>query len=197
VYLMKTAELSKLKKFYFGYEDLAGVLGISKASARVTASRYVRQGLLVRLKRNLYVLKERLNAAGREELFLLANLGQAPSYISLATALDYYEITTQVQRDVIESVAVKRTREIHLDGIVCRYTKVSSSLYFGYEKQKGFFMAAPEKAFLDAMYLKSFGRYALDLAAIDAGRLDRNKLKQMSKIFPLKTRQLLKKNGYL
>ena len=197
MYLMKTAELSKLNKLYFGYEDLAGVLGISQASARVTASRYVQQGLLVRVKRNMYVLKERLNAAGRDDLFVLANLGQAPSYISLTTALDYYEITTQVQRDVIESVAVKRSKEIRLNGIVCRYTKVSSSLYFGYEKQKGFFMATPEKAFLDAMYLQSFGRYALDLAAIDAGKLDRNKLRQMSVKFPLKTQQLLKKNGYL
>ena len=197
MYLMKTVEFSKLNKLYFGYEDLATVLGISRASARVTASRYVQQGLLVRVKRNLYLLKERLNAAGREELFQLANLGQVPSCISLATALDYYEITTQVQRDVIESVAVKRSREIRLNGTVCRYTKISSSLYFGYERQKGFFMATPEKAFLDAMYLQSFGRYALDLAAIDAGKLDRNKLRQMSGKFPLKTRQLLKKNGYL
>jgi predicted transcriptional regulator of viral defense system len=194
---MITTRLRRIDKLYFGYEDLAKVLGISQASARVTASRYARQGLLVRVKRNLYVLKERLNAAGREELFLLANLGQVPSCISLATALDYYEITTQVQRDVIESVAVKRSREIRLNDTVCRYTKISSSLYFGYERQRGFFMATPEKAFLDAMYLLSFGRYALDLAAIDAGKLDRNRLRQMSKSFPLKTQKLLKKNGYL
>jgi predicted transcriptional regulator of viral defense system len=194
---MKTTELSKLNKLCFGYEDLARVLGISQASARVTASRYVMQGLIVRVKRNLYVLKERLNAAGREELFLLANLGQSPSYISLATALDYYEITTQVQRDFIESIAVKRTREIRLKGTVYRYTRISSSLYFGFEKQKDIFIAAPEKAFLDAMYLASFGRYSLDLAAIDAGKLNRNKLKQMSKKFPLKTQRLLNKNGYL
>jgi hypothetical protein len=143
------------------------------------------------------VLKERLNAAGREDLFLLANLGQSPSYISLATALDYYEITTQVQQDFIESIAVKRTREIRLSGTVYQYTRINGSLYFGFEKQKCFFIATPEKAFLDAMYLASFGRYALDRASLDAGKLDRNKLKQMSKKFPLKTQKLLKKNGYL
>ena len=194
---MKTTELSKLNRLYFGYEDLARVLGISQASARVTASRYVRQGLLLRVKRNLYVLRERLNAAGREELFLLANLGQTPSYVSLATALDYYEITTQVQQGFIESIAIKRTREISLNGTVYQYTRINNSLYFGFEKQKGFFVATPEKAFLDAMYLASFGRYALDLASIDAGKLDRNKLKQMGKIFPIKTQQFLKKYGSL
>ena len=74
-----------------------------------------------------------------------------------------------------------------------QYTRISSSLYFGFEKQKGFFIATPEKAFLDAMYLASFGRYALDLASIDAGKLDRNKLKQMSKKFPLKTQTVSEK----
>lgn len=194
---MKTTELRKINKLYFGYEDLARALCIGPASARVTASRYVRQGWLVRVKRNMYVLRETLNAAGREENFLLANIGQAPSYISLTTALDYYEITTQVQRDFIESVAVKRTKEIRLSGAIFRYTRVSNNLYFGFEKQKGFFMATPEKAFLDAIYLMSFGRYALDLSSIDTEKLDRNEVKRMSRKFPLRTQTMLKKNGYL
>jgi len=194
---MKTAELSTIDKLYFGYEDLAKTLGISLASARVTASRYVGQGLVVRVKRNIYVLREKWNAAGREEKFILANLGQVPSYISLMTALDYYELTTQVQRDFIESVAVKRTKEIRLNGAIFRYTRVSSDLYFGFNKQKGFFMAIPEKAFLDSVYLMSFGRYALDLASIDAEKLDRSEVKRMSRKFPLKTRKMLEKNGYL
>jgi len=194
---MKTAELSTIDKLYFGYEDLAKTLGMSLASARVTASRYVGQGLVVRVKRNIYVLREKWNAAGREEKFILANLGQVPSYISLMTALDYYELTTQVQRDFIESVAVKRTKEIRLNGAIFRYTRVSSDLYFGFNKQKGFFMAIPEKAFLDSVYLMSFGRYALDLASIDAEKLDRSEVKRMSRKFPLKTRKMLEKNGYL
>ena len=93
---MKFIELRKIRKPYFGYEEIARVLGISAASARVTASRYARNGLLVRLKKNIYVLQEEWNTAGREEKFLLANLGQTPSYISLMTALDYYQITTQI-----------------------------------------------------------------------------------------------------
>ena len=87
---MKSLQLEKIRKFYFGYEDIARVLGISAASAKVTASRYVKQGLLVRLNRNIYVLRQAWNGAGRQEKFLLANLGQVPSYLSLTTALDYY-----------------------------------------------------------------------------------------------------------
>jgi len=194
---MKIAELNEIKKFYFGYEDIARSLGIGAASARVTASRYVRQGLLLRMKKNMYVLREVWNAAGREQKFQLANMGQVPSYISLTTALDYYEITTQVQRDFFESVAVKRSKEINLDGNVFRYVKVTSALYCEFKKEKNFFIATPEKALLDAIYLMSYGRYGLDISALDASKLDRKEIERLSREFPLRTRNMLKKYGYL
>jgi len=194
---MKLQELRSLREPYFGYEELAKVLDIGAASARVAASRYVKQGLLVRIKRNMYVLREAWDAAGREEKFVLANLGQTPSYISLMTALDYYEITTQVQRGLIESLSVKRTKEIRLDGSVFKYTKVGAGLYFGFKREKGFFIAAPEKALLDAFYLVSYGRYALDISALDHEKFDRAALERLSRKFPLKTQNILKKHGYL
>jgi len=194
---MRHLGLNKIRKPYFGYEEIAKVLGIGEASAKVSASRYVKQGLLVRIKKNAYVLREMWNAAGREEKFSLANLGQVPSYISLMTALDYYEITSQVQRDLFESVAVKRTKEIHVEGSVFRYVKVTHTLYFSFKKEKGVFIATPEKALLDAFYLMSYGRYALDISALDATKLDRNEIKRLSKKFPLKTQKMLKKYGYL
>jgi predicted transcriptional regulator of viral defense system len=194
---MKIAELNSITRLYFGYEDIARALEISLASSRVSASRYVRLGLLVRLKRNTYVLRERWLAASREERFALANLGQSPSYVSLMTALDYHEITTQVQRGVIESVAVKRTKEISLPGSIFRYTKVSRAFYFGFIRHQEFFIATPEKAFLDAVYLMSFGRYALDLAAIDNEKLNREEIRRMSRNYPRKTKKLLEKYGYL
>jgi len=197
VFLMKLKELNKIKKLYFGYEEIAKVFGISGSSAKVTASRYVGQGLLLRIKKNVYVRREAWNAAGIEEKFLFANLGQVPSYISLITALEYYDATTQVLRDFFESVAIKRTKEINLNGSVFRYTKVNSSLYFGFKKEKNFFIATPEKALLDACYLMSYGRYSLDISALDATKLDGDEIKRLSTEFPLKTRNMLKKYGYL
>ena len=194
---MKFIELKKIKEFCFGYEDISRALGISAASAKVTASRYTRQGILLRLKRNMYVLSEAWNAAGREDKFLLANMGQVPSYISLMTALDYYEITTQMQRDFFESVAVKRTKEINIDGSIFRYVKLAEDLYNEFKKEKGFFIATPEKAVLDAFYLMSYGRYSLDLSSLDAAKFDRREIERLSRKFPLKTKNLLKKHGYL
>ena len=194
---MKLQELKSIGELYFGYEELAKVLGISTASARVAASRYVKKGLLVRLKRNLYVQREVWDAAEREEKFALVNLGQTPSYISLMTALDYYTITTQVQRGLIESIAVKRTKEINFNGCIFKYSKIGTELYFGFKREKGFFIAVPEKALLDAFYLMSYGRYALDISALETEKFDSVTLERLSRKFPLKTQNMLKKYGYL
>jgi len=193
---MKIIELNSIKRLYFGYEDVARAFGIGMDSAKVTVSRYARMGLLLRLKRNAYVLRERWNTLERPEKFILANLGQVPSYISLMTALDHYEITTQVQRGIIESVAIKRTKEIPLNGSVFRYTKIGRNLYSDFIKEQGYFIATPEKAFLDAFYLMSFGRYAIDIASIDARKLNLQKISRMSRKYPLKTRRTLAKYGY-
>jgi predicted transcriptional regulator of viral defense system len=151
----------------------------------------------LRLKKNVYVRREVWNAAGIEEKLLLANLGQVPSYISLTTALAYHEVTTQVLRDFFESVAVKRTKDINMNGTVFRYIKVAGNLYFGFKKEKGVFMATPEKALLDAFYLMTYGRYSLDIAALDATKMDRDEVKRLSARFPLKTQNKLKRYGYL
>jgi predicted transcriptional regulator of viral defense system len=194
---MKIIDLNSIRRLYFSYLDIARTLKVSPASAKVSASRYVHHGLLLRLKPNIYVLRERWQTASREERFALANLGQSPSYISLMTALDYHEITTQIQRELIESVAIKRTKELSLNDCIFRYTKIRDDLYNGFIRQQGYFIATPEKAFLDAAYLMSFGRYALDLASIDETKLNRKEVARLSRSYPLKTRRLLEKHGYL
>lgn len=193
---MKALDLYNIRKRYFGYEDIARIRGIRPASAKVAASRYVKQGLLVRLKSNLYMLRHKWESTSLEEKFRLANLIQSPSYLSLTTALAYYERSTQVQQNFFESIAIRRTKEIQLDGTVFRYSKINDDLYFGFRKEKEFFIASPEKALLDAVYLMSCGRYALDLPALEIGRFDRNTICELVKRFPEKTRSLLKRHGY-
>jgi predicted transcriptional regulator of viral defense system len=194
---MKIEKLQDISKIYFGYDELARTLGISMASARVSASRYVKAGLLVRIKRNLYVLRETWNTATTEQKFQFANLCQTPSYISLMTALDYYSVTTQMQRDYFESIALQRTKTISIKATVFQYSKISKELYFGFEKVGDIFIACPEKALLDAFYLFSYGRYALDFSAIDRGKLNLRKMESMLTPYPIRTRNLLRRYGYL
>ena len=105
---MKVADLFRINTLYFNLMDIARILNISKESAIVTCSRYVREGFLIKLKRNLFVLREKWNYINAEELFEIANILQVPSYISLTTGLLFYNLTTQVQQDFIESVSLNR-----------------------------------------------------------------------------------------
>ena len=196
MFLMNFLELKKIEKLYFGYEDIARILSITTQSARVTANRYVKNGLLIRAKRNIYLLKDRWFDLTREQKFILANIIQTPSYISLMSALEYYEITTQIQQDFIESIALKRTKEVALDQTFFNYIKINPVLYSGFFRMRGFFIAPPEKAFLDAIYLKSFGRYQLDISSIDFSKLKRKKVEEMAAMYPEKNNSYLRKNGY-
>jgi predicted transcriptional regulator of viral defense system len=191
---MRYIKLRKLNsRLYFTYEDVADVLGIGSNSAKVLCTRYSKIGLIIRLKKNLYTLKERWEKNSQEDFFKISNILQVPSYISLMTALSYYEITTQVQRGVIESVCVKRTLKKTIENTEFNFYKINRNLYFDFLKKDDFFIASKEKAFVDAVYLYSFGKYSFDFDSIDISKLDMKKIKKIIKVFPERTKQTLKK----
>lgn len=194
---MNYTKIKLLNKLYFSYRDISRVFGISLGSGRVAATRLVKSGDITRVKRDFYILSQRWGSSSLEDRFILANLLQVPSYISLMTALSYYEITTQVQRDFIESVGYYRTKIAEVKESSFNYSKINRKLYFGFVKIKGFFIASPEKAFLDAIYLKSLKKYNFDLTSVDPDKLDMKRIKLMSGKYPLFTRKLLLKYGYL
>lgn len=168
--------IQSIDKIFLTVEDIQRVLKISKKSALVTASRYVSAKLLIRLKREMYILPQRLKTLTENEYFEIANLLQTPSYISLTTALSYYNITTQQTPNFYESVALKRTREFEVLGKEFNFTLVKKDFYFGFVKKENFFIASPEKALADAIYLTAIGKYNADFDAIDFLKLDKDKI---------------------
>jgi predicted transcriptional regulator of viral defense system len=181
---MSYQDLLKIDKPFFSKEEVAHALGISPYSARVLCSRYFKRGLLTRLKRNLYVRTETLMSLGQDDLFRIANFIQVPSYLSLNTALSYYGITSQLQRSVFESISVKRSKSYEQGGFTFRYLKINPELYTGFKKERGAFMASPEKAVLDSFYLASMGRYPLDTSSLDLAKLNEETVAKLSEIYP-------------
>jgi predicted transcriptional regulator of viral defense system len=92
---MNINKLNMNKEVILSIEDIAEILSISKESASVTANRYVKQKLLLRIKKNLYITPVKFDNLKENEFFQLANYLQVPSYISLTSALSYYNISTQ------------------------------------------------------------------------------------------------------
>ena len=181
---MKYNELKKIKKNYFNYQDIARILAISEASAKVLSARYVKQDYLIRLKRNFYILKERWSNLSNLEKMEIANILQVPSYLSLMTALSYYEITTQLQRDFFESISLQRTFSREIDGAIFNYSKIKQEYYFGFRKEKVIFIALPEKALIDSLYLSFHGKYHLDISSLDFRKIDLKIFSELIQVYP-------------
>ena len=173
----------------FTVSDIAGSLGITSASARVNASRQARRGNFLRLKNNLYILTDDWARADIQFQYRIANQIQVPSYISLLSALSWYDLTTQIQQGFIESIAQKRSYRKTVQGTEFHYFLLSSRLYFGFTREKGVFIAEAEKALADGVYLQSLGRYSLDFSAITWERINQERLNEILANYPEYTRK--------
>lgn len=135
----------------YSVQQLANLEGLSKAVAKVYLSRLAAGGLATK------VLRGRI--AFTDEDMIIATQLFEPAYISLYSALLFHGFINQVPKRV-ECVSPKNSRQYPSLGIV--YRKIPASLFYGYEKHQKdssyFFMADPEKALVDGVYLNVFPR---------------------------------------
>ncbi|MEM3181460.1 MAG: hypothetical protein QXS81_05315 [Candidatus Micrarchaeaceae archaeon] len=77
------------------------------------------------------------------------------SYVSMISALRYYDIVTQMPR-VVYVVSPKRHRNIMIMDYKIKFVKFKKSAVFGYVRRGNAFIAEPEKAILDSLYHNDF-----------------------------------------
>lgn len=185
---MRTFALNNSEKIILSIEDISKLFSISKDSAKVTANRYVKGKQLIRLKRNFYITPGKFDKLKEEDYFRIANMLQVPSYVSLTSALSYYNISTQQIRSIVESIALKRTKNVIAENAEFKFLLIKKSLYTGFILEKQFFIAIPEKALADAVYLTSLGKYNCDFEAIDFKKINKQKVNQIIELTNNKTR---------
>lgn len=186
-----TKELEKIGTDFFTTDEISRILGMSSEVARVTCARAVAAGDLVRIKNGMYVLSSYRRLFEKKDFFYLSNLIQTPSYISLLTALSFYEISSQVSAGVYEALSPVRKSGYSLDGNEFRYLQIAEKYYFGFVREENFFIAEPEKALIDVAHLVSFGRYAIDTDALDMRKLNFDKIEKILEKYPVRTKSLL------
>jgi len=137
-------------------EDVTELLSADLQAFRNQLSRWKKQGLIVMLRKGLYALSqsERTAKISKE---LVADSLYKPSYISLETALSHYKMIPE--RIVpATSVTLRKTKTFQNDEGLFIYRHLKKSAFFGLKltrDEAGFpyFMAEPEKALLDYLYL--------------------------------------------
>ncbi len=145
------------------------------------------------LKRGVYYLKESRDEIGMEEI---SSFLYSPSYVSLESALYRYNFMPDVPQS-LTAVTSRTTRTFNneLGRFVFRH--INPKLFFGYislgESGRNFFLAEPEKAILDYLYLNSATlEDEKDLAALRLNyseikrKISLQKIKQYAKAFQVK-----------
>ncbi|MCP9236673.1 hypothetical protein [Lewinella sp. JB7] len=112
---------------------------------------------LVRKLRNGLYMNNAFQIKSRVDKYAIANRLYEPSYVSLHSALDYYDLIPEHVFEVI-SVSTKKTKEVSIGDTRYRYHTIKPELYFGYEnvpwRGSQYSIAYPEKALLDLAYLE-------------------------------------------
>lgn len=141
-------------------------------------SRWVRAGKVLQLRRGLYMLAPPYRRVVPHP-FLTANHLRRPSYVSLHSALAYYGMIPEYAPGVV-SVTTARPGALATPIGSFRYRHVRGGMFRGYEEievvpgQRAF-VATPEKALIDTMYLTPGGDSRQFLEGLRLQRLERIK----------------------
>ncbi|MBU1200826.1 hypothetical protein KJ953_04870 [Patescibacteria group bacterium] len=140
----------------FTTDDLKAMFNTTQRATQAFLSYNVKKGVFVRLKAGIYALKD--NSPSE---FSIANHLYSPSYISLDSALSYYQLIPETIY-AISSVTTKATREFKVGNLLFDYRRIKKSAYTGYVPkviaQETIFIATPEKAVADFLYYVFLGK---------------------------------------
>lgn len=117
----------------------------------------IREGLLVKVKRGLYVLPS-------TSLETVSYRIDPEAYISTGTVLARELLIGSIPVRRVQAVKVGRPRTYRFAMGTVEHLSVKSGLFFGFVQRNGIRYATPEKAFLDACYFRFKGRrFSFDL----------------------------------
>lgn len=139
--------------------QLADQLELKKSTVNTYVSRFLKRKEILALKNGLYLSGDffEKNKGEISYLFYLANILRKPSYISSWTALQYYDLTTEVIRS-FTSVSLKVTRDYETKAGTFSYQSIKKELFSDYSLVEGkfnFFIASPAKALFDLLYFRT------------------------------------------
>ncbi len=128
-------------------------------------------GVIIHVTRGVYMLR-----GHSFDMEKLATRLYYPSYISFESALSKYGVINQGLY-TLTLATTRHSKKITLIDVDCEYSKLKPELYFGFNLVGGTYIAEPEKAILDLLYLVSLGKRTKNSEEWYTEEIDRNKIK--------------------
>lgn len=161
---------------------------INPKIVRLQLSRWVNSGRIYQLRRGLYAVAPPYQKV-KPHPFLIANHLQRASYVSLQTALAYYDLIPEVVNITVSITAGRPERLVTPLGIF-EFRHVKPQLFSGYQMVdfggQSAFLATAEKALLDLIYLQPGGEnenYLHEIRLQNLNQLDPDLLKKQADNF--------------
>lgn len=161
-------------------------LKLKKATAMKLCQRYVRAGILIRLRPDMYVFADKVHKFAFEELLQLSAQIKPNTFISGRTALRYHGVS--LSGFAIEAIGSEKSFRVKMGCWTFKFHRFPKKYCFSTVHGALFQVATPEKALLDLLYLKSFGRYKLPLR-VRRDLLSRAKMEKLAKVYPKRTQK--------
>lgn len=174
--------------------DLTRLFGWSDVSVTFLLNRYVKRGIVTRLRRGLYSL-----ADVPVSEFYLANRLHEPSYVSLESALSFHRILPETVY-AVTSMTTIASRSFTVAGVEYDYHRVKASAYGQYEPHDfggmTAMIACAEKAYVNYCYLVTKGvKRPLDTDRLRLDLLDRARVESYAALFKnVRLQMLIDKN---
>jgi len=179
------SKLMALRKSYFTVADLGRILGIGGDSLYVTLNRLAKSGLLLRLKKNAYIVFTESPDAEK-----IANELYFPCYLSFESALSKHGILSQLPY-TLTFATTRPSKKMKIRNFEVEFRHLKNELFFGYTLENGKNIATPEKALLDELYLMARGKARANIEELDLKNIDKKLLEKHAKKFPRYIKKLL------
>lgn len=146
---------NRIKDFPLFSSSLLGYLDANEQVLRNQLTGWKRRGLLLKLKKGLYILNENDREITPSRVFL-ANQLYPPSYVSTEYALMFYDLIPERVVDVT-SVTTRKTMSFKNAFGLFVYQHLATKSFKGFVEQSdennhSFLIATPEKAVVDFIY---------------------------------------------
>jgi len=160
---------------------LAG--NINPNIVRLQLNRWTKNGRIYQLRRGLYAVAPPYQRT-KPHPFLIANRLQRASYISMQSALAFYNLIPDTV-NVTVSIAAGRPERLKTPLGIFEFRHIKPDLFRGYRMtdlhNQHALVATPEKALLDLVYLQPDGETKEYLQELRLQNLDRLNLDEMRK----------------
>ncbi|MBL7141746.1 hypothetical protein ISS21_01460 [Patescibacteria group bacterium] len=186
-YLQFRKVLQNTGKTYFNFYDLKKFYPYSRENLKILLSNWVKKKWIHHLRKGFYAF-DVVNL----DYLRLANDMDKNSYISFEYALYFYNLIDQVP-GTITSATKKRSRRESIVHWNFEYTHLKDDLFFGYELKNGVYIAIPEKALVDLIYLISRGKRIAELDTLEKQKINQRNLQRILEKFPSYTQKLAQK----